>query len=54
MLGEIPGMSSGLIGRSAKIPAGFMIFGELTMALGNGRLNIIGAIKKYNQLLIPK
>ena len=28
--------------------------GELTMAYGNGRLNSVVAIKKYNQLLITK
>ena len=44
----ILGMSSGLTGRSAKMSAGFMIVFELTMALDNGCLNRVGAIKEYN------
>ena len=51
---EISGMYSGLTGRSAKISAGFMILGELTMELGQKILNSVGAIEKYNQLLKPK
>ena len=47
-------MSSGLIGRSTKISASFIIFGEFTIALGHGRLNRVGDIEKYNLLLIPK
>ena len=39
------GMSSGLKCRSAKMPAGFICLGELTMSVGNGRLNIVGTIK---------
>ena len=31
-----------------------MVFCEFMMALGNGRLNSVGVIKKYNQLLKPK
>ena len=31
-----------------------MIFGEYTMALGHISLDSVVAIKKYNQLLIPK
>ena len=50
----ISGMSSGLRGRSAKISAGFVILGELRMALWHGRLNSVGAIEKYNELLKPK
>ena len=42
----ILGMDSGLIGRGAKMSSSFMIFGELTMALGHGRLDSICAIKK--------
>ena len=48
------GMSSILTGESAKMPYGFMIFVELMMSFGNGRLNRVGAIKKYNQLLITR
>ena len=51
---EISGMYSGLTGRSAKISAGFMILGELRILHGNGRLNSVGAIERYNQLLQPK
>ena len=47
-------MSSGLTGESAKILYGFMICVELTMAFGHRRLNSVGAIKKYNQLLITE
>ena len=42
----ILGMLYGLTGRSANISAGFMIFGESMMALGHGRLNSVGTIKK--------
>ena len=42
----ILGMDYGLIGRGAKMSAGFMIFGELTMALGHGRLNSVCGIEK--------
>ena len=31
-----------------------LFLGELTMALGHGRLNSVGDIEKYNQLLKPK
>ena len=48
------GMSSGLTGQSAKISAGFMIFGELMMALWHGNLNKVGTTDKYNQLFKPK
>ena len=48
----ILGMSSGFTGGSAKILYGFMIFVELTMAFGHRSLNSVGAINKYNQLLI--
>ena len=51
---EISGVHSGLTGRRAKIASGFMIFGAFMMALGYGRLNRVGAINKYNELLIPK
>ena len=51
---ELLGMDSGLIGRGAIMSAGFIIFGELTMALGHGHLNSVGAIEKYNHLLRPK
>ena len=47
-------MSSDLTGRSDKMSAGFIIIGILTMALGHGSVNIIGAIDKYNQWLKPK
>ena len=50
----ILGMYSSLTGRRAKIATGFMIFGEFMMALGYGRLNRVGAINRYNELLIPK
>ena len=30
------------------------LYGELIMALGNGRLNSVGVIKKYNHLLKSK
>ena len=50
----ILGISFGLTGESAKMSYGFMIFVELTMEFGNGRLNSVGAIKTYNQLLITK
>ena len=49
----ILGMSSGFTGRGAKMSAGFMIFYELIMVIGHRRLNIVGAIEKYNQLLKP-
>ena len=54
VLVAIWGMTSGLMGRSAKISSRFVILGELTMALGNGRLNSVGDTDKYNQLLKPK
>ena len=50
----ILGMYSGLAGESAKISYGLMICVELTMAFGHRRLNSVGAIKRYNQLLITK
>ena len=51
---EILGMSSDLTGRSAKISSGFMIFVDCKMSFGHRYLNRVGAIEKYNQLLIPK
>ena len=42
----ILGMDYGLIGRGAIMSAGFIIFGELTMALGHGHLNSVCAIEK--------
>ena len=42
------------LSRSAKISAGFMIIGELTMELGRGCLNSVGASDKYNQMLKSK
>ena len=48
---QILGMSSGLRRISAIMSDSFINFGELTMALGQGHLNSVSAIKKYNQLL---
>ena len=50
---SVPGMYYGLTGRRAKFSAGFIISGEFMMELEYGRLNIVGDINKYNQLLIP-
>ena len=47
-------VSSGFMGRSAKMSDGFMILGELTIAIGHGRLTSFGVTDKYNQLLKPK
>ena len=51
---EMLGMYSGLTGRSDKMSAGFMNFGELTMVLQHRLINSIGASKNYNKVLIPK